>query len=163
MKSYQDVKAQIAKLEKHAEALRTRELKSVIAQVRRTIDQYDLTPADLGLTGGSRGRGGPATSKPGSRGRVSIGVAKYRDPATGKTWTGRGRPPTWMIGVKDPSAYLIDGAPAGTKPAAKPAAKAKAAAKKAGAPRKAAAKKAGAKPGRRKAAAAPAESSAASA
>lgn len=25
-------------------------------------------------------------------------TAKYRDPETGATWTGRGRAPSWMIG-----------------------------------------------------------------
>jgi len=150
MKSYKDVKEQIARLEKEAEALRQRELKNVIAQVRRTIEQYELTPADLGLAGASKARGGrKATVKTGSRGRASIGVAKYRDPATGKTWTGRGRPPTWMVGVKDPSAYLIDAAPA--RPAAKPAAKKTRATKKA-APKKVAAKKTRAPKATRKAA-----------
>jgi DNA-binding protein H-NS len=36
--------------------------------------------------------------------------AKYRDPQTGATWSGRGRAPAWLAGVKDLSAYLIDGA-----------------------------------------------------
>jgi DNA-binding protein H-NS len=31
---------------------------------------------------------------------------KYRDPATGKTWTGRGRAPTWLEG-KDKVKFLI--------------------------------------------------------
>ena len=31
---------------------------------------------------------------------------KYRDPATGKTWTGRGRAPTWLDG-KDRAQFLI--------------------------------------------------------
>lgn len=172
MKSYKDVKDQIAKLEKEAEALRQRELKNVIAQVRKTIEQYELTPADLGLTGAPKARGRKAGAKRGSRGRASIGVAKYRDPASGKTWTGRGRPPTWMVGVKDPSAYLIDAtaAPAKAAPkkgrAAKKAAPKKAAAKKAAAPKKAA-KKAAAKPSKKaaakKAPAAPAEGSASNA
>ena len=143
MKSYKSVKEQIAKLEKEAENLRQRELKGIIAQVRRTIEQYELTPADLGLGSAPKARGRKAGAKKATRARASIGVAKYRDPATGRTWTGRGRPPTWMIGVKDPSAYLIDGAAAPAKSAAKPAAKkgrpAKAAKK--AAPKKAAAKK----------------------
>jgi len=31
---------------------------------------------------------------------------KYRDPATGKTWTGRGKAPKWIDG-KDRSKFLI--------------------------------------------------------
>ncbi|RQM53618.1 H-NS histone family protein [Burkholderia vietnamiensis] len=32
-------------------------------------------------------------------------VPKYRDPATGKTWSGRGRQPAWL--GNDPAAFLI--------------------------------------------------------
>ncbi|WP_373785874.1 H-NS family nucleoid-associated regulatory protein, partial [Delftia acidovorans] len=35
-----------------------------------------------------------------------IGVAKYRDPASGATWTGRGKPPRWIEG-KDRKALEI--------------------------------------------------------
>ena len=39
---------------------------------------------------------------------ATIGVAKYRDPKTGKTWTGRGKPPGWIAGVKSRAPYLIE-------------------------------------------------------
>ncbi|OXI42188.1 H-NS family nucleoid-associated regulatory protein [Burkholderia aenigmatica] len=32
--------------------------------------------------------------------------AKYRDPASGKTWSGKGREPAWLSG-KDRAAFLI--------------------------------------------------------
>jgi H-NS histone family len=35
-------------------------------------------------------------------------VAKYKDPQSDKTWSGRGRRPGWMVGA--PEQYLIDGA-----------------------------------------------------
>lgn len=44
--------------------------------------------------------------------RASNGTAgrkvepKYRDPATGNTWTGRGKPPRWLAG-KDRDAFKI--------------------------------------------------------
>lgn len=34
------------------------------------------------------------------------GEAKYQDPDTGKTWTGRGKPPTWIVG-KNREDFLI--------------------------------------------------------
>ncbi|EUC18723.1 H-NS family nucleoid-associated regulatory protein [Paraburkholderia hospita] len=71
---------------------------------------------------------------------------KYRDPATGATWSGRGPAPAWLSGAKDRTAFLIEGG-AGegdVKPkAAKKAPAKKAVAKKVGAT-KAAAKKVGA-------------------
>ncbi|MCO5355382.1 H-NS histone family protein [Acidovorax kalamii] len=33
-------------------------------------------------------------------------AAKYRDPQTGATWTGRGKPPQWIAG-KDRDQFLI--------------------------------------------------------
>lgn len=135
MKTYQAVRAEIAKLEKQAEELRRQELKTIIAQVRQVVADYGLTAADLGLAGG---RGRAAVRKAPVRASRSVGVAKYRDPRTGQTWTGHGRPPAWIAGVKDREAFLID-APAAAKKtrAAKPA--------KAVKPTKAAAKKAAAK------------------
>lgn len=126
MKTYQAVRAEIAKLEKQAEDLRRQELKTVIAQVRQAIADYDLSAADLGLGGGK------ARVLRRKRGAAAAGVAKYRDPKTGQTWTGHGRPPAWIAGAKDRDAYLIGdkavAAPA-KKAKAKPAGAAKAAAK----------------------------------
>jgi DNA-binding protein H-NS len=131
MKTYQAMRAQIAKLEQQAEALRARELKDVIAKIKSAIAAYDLTADDLGLAGKAAkapkvARRGKAKGKSASRGRATVGVAKYRDPKTGDTWTGRGRPPTWIVASKNRDAFLID---APNAPAAKPATKNKAAAK----------------------------------
>lgn len=143
MTTYQSVRAQIAKLEKQAESLRRNELKNVIAKVREVIAQYGLTAADLGLGGARGGRKLRGAKKARC---ASAGVAKYRDPATGQTWTGHGRPPAWIVAAKDREAFLIAGAaPAKKKPAAKKSAatKKKPAAKRAAA-RKGRARKSGA-------------------
>lgn len=113
MKTYQAVRAEIAKLEKQAEDLRRQELKSVIAQVRQAIADYGLTAADLGLAG-ARAR----VAAGGRKRAASAGVAKYRDPKTGQTWTGHGRPPAWIVSAKDRDAFLI-GAAAPAKAARK--------------------------------------------
>ncbi|MFT3666661.1 H-NS family nucleoid-associated regulatory protein [Piscinibacter sp.] len=133
MTTYQSVRAQIAKLEKQAESLKRQELKNVIAQVREMVAQYELTAADLGLGGGRGARGAKARGvKKTRRASAGVGVAKYRDPATGQTWTGHGRPPAWIVSAKNRDAFLIDGAaPAKKKPAAKKAGAKKAVAKKA--------------------------------
>lgn len=151
MKTYQAVKAAIARLEKKAEAMRRNELKSVIAQVKKTIAEYGLTAAELGL-----GRGAPkaAARRVPAGQRAAAGVARYRNPKTGETWTGRGRPPAWIAGAKDREAFLIAAAAAAPPaPAKAPARKARAAAKPAGKAAKAAGKTAKAAAGRKKAAA----------
>lgn len=106
MKTYSALKAQIDKLERQAEAMRQREVSKVVAELKKTIAEYELSAADLGLVGGERK---DAPRKPRRTGSATVGVAKYRNPQTGDTWTGRGRPPTWIAGAKDRDAFLIDG------------------------------------------------------
>ena len=161
MTSYQTLRAKIAELEKQAEALRKDELKSVVGQIRKAIAEFGLTAADLGLGGGRARKAGVA---PRPRGRLSVGLPKYRHPETGATWTGHGRPPTWIVEAADRETYRIGASASSSKAAAKkkskaagkPAAKArktaaaKPAGKKASAGKKAAAKRAA--PGRKRAA-----------
>jgi DNA-binding protein H-NS len=114
MKTYKDVTAEIEKLKAKAESLRKSEMAGVISRIKEAIKAYDLTAADLGLSAGAA----PRASRPAAPMAPSgVGVAKYRDPASGKTWTGRGKPPLWIQGAKDRSAFLIGGASA---PAASP-------------------------------------------
>ena len=70
----------------------------------RTATAAGFAPRTAAISAASRGAGrGKSTSSA----ALTVGVAKYRDPATGKTWTGRGKPPTWIAGVKDRDAFLI--------------------------------------------------------
>ena len=87
MATYQELLAQKAELEKQIENARKQELSDAIAQIRSLMSQYGLTVADLGGKAGSV----KASSTKGSK------VApKYRNKATGETWTGRGRQPKWV-------------------------------------------------------------------
>jgi DNA-binding protein H-NS len=110
MKSYSSIKAQIAQLEREAEDARKTEVADVVARIRKDIAAYGLTAADLGL---KLGRGG----KPGRK-IAGAGVPKYQDPKSGKTWTGRGKPPAWIAKVSNRDAFLIDkaGATSSSKP-----------------------------------------------
>lgn len=106
MKTYSALKAQIDKLEKQAAAIRQKEVRKVVAELKKTIAAYDLSAADLGLSAGAR-------TMPQRKARhavaVTVGEPKYRNPQTGDTWTGRGRPPAWIAGAKDREAFLIGG------------------------------------------------------
>lgn len=88
-RSYAELLDEIESLKKQAEAMRKAELGEIIADIKRKIQEYQLTAQDLGL---SEQRRAPARAKDG-RGAVK---PKYRDPASGKTWTGRGRQPIWF-------------------------------------------------------------------
>lgn len=97
MSSYQNLLAQKAALEKQQADLekqlldaRRAERASVIAQIKSLMAEHDLSVADLG--GKVIGTKGSAKSSQAGR-KVP---PKYRNPASGETWTGRGLQPKWV-------------------------------------------------------------------
>jgi len=108
-KSLKQVLSQIEKLQKEAEALRTKEISGVVARIREAIEHYSLTPEELFGSGvkkaARRGRpagaaaaakgGRKAAGQRGASGRQSMGSPKYHDGA-GRTWTGVGKRPNWF-------------------------------------------------------------------
>jgi DNA-binding protein H-NS len=98
--NYRALLAQRAELEERIKAVREEEVAGVLEQIRRLVDEYDLheeVQFTRARRGAPRGVGAP-------RGPVA---AKYRDPASGATWSGRGKPPAWIAG-KDRTKFLID-------------------------------------------------------
>jgi DNA-binding protein H-NS len=96
MATYKELKAQLAELESQAAAVRQKEYDAVLADIRAKVVEFGYTEREIF---GSR-RGRPKLS----HGPVP---AKYRDPATGATWSGRGRAPTWIRDVKNRDRFLI--------------------------------------------------------
>ncbi|AKJ67011.1 MAG: H-NS histone family protein [Burkholderiales bacterium] len=86
MPSYKELIAQREKIEKQIEEARAKEVAAVIADIKQKIEEYELTAKDLGLSVERKQRRA-------SKGPV---VAKYMNPATGETWSGRGRAPKWI-------------------------------------------------------------------
>ncbi|MDH1675310.1 H-NS histone family protein [Comamonas aquatica] len=97
MTTYKELLAQRAELEKQIEAARKEALASAIAQVRAIVAEYELTEEDVFSKKAPRAAG--------SAGAKTV-APKYRDPATGATWTGRGKPPLWIAG-QDRLNFLI--------------------------------------------------------
>ncbi|ENO77386.1 HNS-like transcription regulator protein [Thauera sp. 27] len=92
MPTYAELMSQIEALQKQAEEVRCSEIAGVIAEIRQKIQDYDLTAADLGFVAVV-----PTKAETASRSDKRTAVKpKYRDPASGKTWTGRGVMPKWM-------------------------------------------------------------------
>ena len=90
MASYQEILNQIESLKQQAENARKQEMASAISEIKHIMSQFGISPADLGFSGrGSKGKG-----------KGSTVAAKYRDPVSGKTWSGRGRRPTWIAAVE---------------------------------------------------------------
>jgi DNA-binding protein H-NS len=88
MPTYQEYQEQIAKLQALAEQARQDELVEARRKVRELMDAHKLTPADFAEPN-------KTTRQAAKKGTVQ---AKYRDPDSGATWTGRGRAPRWLNG-----------------------------------------------------------------
>ena len=97
MSAYQDLLKQREELEAKIKQARQEELKGAIANVRALVVQFELSAEDVFGSGRT------------NRTKTSTGAKvapKYRDPATGDTWTGRGKAPRW-IADKDREQFLI--------------------------------------------------------
>jgi DNA-binding protein H-NS len=86
--TYLELKEQGEKLLAEAERMREQEIAETIADIKRKIELYGLTAADLGLA--------RSTGPGGSRNKAAKPNVKYRGP-NGETWSGgRGRKPQWV-------------------------------------------------------------------
>lgn len=97
MSKLQELIAQKEALEKQIAETRETELAAAIAQVKALVAEHQLTQSDIfGTTRGLKKVKAVKTKV----------AAKYRDPETGKEWSGRGIAPKWLAG-KDKTKYLI--------------------------------------------------------
>lgn len=108
-KSYTQLKSAIAKLEKEAAALRETETAKVVAQIKESIATFGLTVEQLFGRGAKALKTAAGKALGGGKAvRKGAGVPKYRDPKTGKTWTGFGKAPGWIATVRNRDKFLID-------------------------------------------------------
>ncbi|KAG8152520.1 H-NS histone family protein [Burkholderia catarinensis] len=98
MATYKELKAKMDTLAEQTEAARIAELQAVVDDIRTKVAEYGLTEKDI--FGGRRGRAGAKKA-------TATVEAKYRDPKTGATWSGRGRAPAWIKDAKNRNRFLI--------------------------------------------------------
>lgn len=98
---YKELLAQRAALEQQIAEVQAIEREDVIDEILEKMALFGIAPSDLGSTDGRK-----------TRKKLGPAEAKYRDPKTGATWTGRGSSPLWMVG-QDPAQFLIDNSLAG--------------------------------------------------
>jgi DNA-binding protein H-NS len=94
--TYKELLEQREALEKAIAQARQNEIAAAVAKVRELVAEFGLTVQDVFPSRGTKSAGKPASKV----------APKYRDPATGQTWTGRGKAPKWIDG-KDRSQFLI--------------------------------------------------------
>ncbi|MBK7656549.1 MAG: H-NS histone family protein [Burkholderiaceae bacterium] len=100
MASYKELIQQREALEQAIAAARQSEITLALNQVKALVADFGLTADDI-FGSGAKLRVPKVSNKP--SGKVA---PKYRDPATGATWTGRGKAPKW-IQDKDRASFLI--------------------------------------------------------
>jgi len=91
--NYKELLAERAKLDAQIQQARDVERGAVIEQIQALMEDWEIHVGELVK----------------KRVRVSKGpgvAPKYRDPDSGATWSGRGKPPLWIAG-KDRAAFVI--------------------------------------------------------
>lgn len=96
MPTYQEYQEQIAKLQALADQARQDEVVEARRKVRELMDAHKLSPSDFAE---------PNKKVKQTPKKVTV-QAKYRDPDSGATWTGRGRAPRWLNG-RNKEQFLI--------------------------------------------------------
>jgi DNA-binding protein H-NS len=114
MATLETIKAKMKKLQAQADALAAKESAKALNTIRALMAQHDLTTADIDahVEGKQRGKRTGITGNAGSKSETTS-AAKYRDPKSGATWSGRGRAPQWIAGAKNRDGFLIGGKAAG--------------------------------------------------
>jgi DNA-binding protein H-NS len=98
--TYSELLKQRSELDQKIEQARAQELNAAIQQIRELMNQYGITAQEIMSAGAKLHL---------RRERAKV-EPKYRDPATGATWSGRGKPPAWIAG-KDRALFVIDPKP----------------------------------------------------
>lgn len=101
--SYNDLLAQREEIDRQLKLAKEREKSVVIKEMKDQIQKYDLTAEDLFSLHRSRRIAGSASGEVAPSRKA---IAKFKDPESGATWSGRGKSPLW-IREKDREPFLI--------------------------------------------------------
>lgn len=84
-----DYETKLSELRKQQDLERKGERTQAIAAAKEIIRNHDLSASDLGFSGKAAGKRSTGDKR-------NVVAPKYLDPASGKTWTGRGKSPAWL-------------------------------------------------------------------
>ena len=102
--SISDLKKQLASLTAELESRQKNIRHELKAEFEARLAEADLSIGDLYPELAKAGKGKKANP---SGGRDSV-AAKYRNPHGSDTWSGRGRPPRWVVEIMDSNGLDID-------------------------------------------------------
>jgi DNA-binding protein H-NS len=98
--TYDELKSQLEQLTREADTVKQQEIELALTRIRETVAKYGIGPDQIFPNWVVRGR---------EDDRRGVLMPKYRNPATGQTWVGRGRVPNWMAG-RPREVFLVGGA-----------------------------------------------------
>ena len=98
MASYKELLAQQKALDDAIKAAHAEESSGAIKAAREMVEAFGLTEEDV--------FGNTKVTRKASSAKGGTVAPKYKDPETGKTWTGRGKAPLWIAG-KDKGQFAI--------------------------------------------------------
>jgi len=95
MSTLKDLLAQRAALDAQINQTKDRERSEAVAKIKTLMSEYGLSIADL-------------SARAPKVGKTAKVAAKYRNKATGETWSGRGLQPKWLKAAISGGAKLED-------------------------------------------------------
>jgi len=94
------IEKEISRLQKKAEALHTKRRNPVIASIVASMREYSITPEEIVAalnTSSKTSRATTGTKKAAPVASTRPVAAKYRNPKSGDSWSGRGKAPRWLV------------------------------------------------------------------
>jgi DNA-binding protein H-NS len=94
------IEKRIAALQKAAEELKKNDKTPALMEIVALMKKHDVSIGEVRKMLQS----GPAGQRTGRSDNRKVVEPKYRDPVSGKAWTGRGKTPRWLVAAEEQGA-----------------------------------------------------------
>jgi DNA-binding protein H-NS len=111
MPTLEAIETKIRRLQEQAEAMRAKKTSATLDRIVALMKESGVSVADIEVHLGGKTRGTRPAKKTAAAAAAAAAAApaKYMDPKTGATWSGRGRAPAWIASAKNRDRFLVDG------------------------------------------------------
>ncbi|VBT21768.1 histone family protein nucleoid-structuring protein H-NS [Burkholderia pseudomallei] len=106
MPTLEAIQAKIQRLQEQAEAMKAKQASVGLGRIFELMSKNGISVADIEAYVGNK-KDGARRGKPATTRTASV-AAKYQDPKSGATWSGRGRAPAWIANAKNRDRFLVD-------------------------------------------------------
>ncbi|HVW53886.1 MAG TPA: H-NS histone family protein [Trinickia sp.] len=107
MPTLEAIETKIRRLQEQAEAIKAKKASATLDRIVALMKESGISVADVEVHLGSKKRVAKAGKTAASG--ATVVAAKYMDPKSGATWSGRGRAPAWIANAKNRDRFLVDG------------------------------------------------------